>query len=105
MKSNTVFFRYTFYAMVEDRGNPPLNSSLASFTITVTDVNDNSPVFVPSAYVTHVSEGVVLGTSVVMLNATENDQGDNSRLSYRIISGDLGGHFEICNKTVSLFVI
>ena len=90
--------------MAVDMGNPPLNSSMASFTINVTDVNDNSPVFTPSAFIAHVSEGAALGTSVVRVNASEKDQVGEVQLCYRIVSGDPESHFEIDNKTVSLSI-
>ncbi|KAI5624969.1 protocadherin Fat 4-like, partial [Silurus asotus] len=56
-------------------------------TINVTDINDNSPVFTSSEYMTSVSENSVIGSSVIQIIATDKDSGTNAEVAYSLISG------------------
>uniref|UniRef100_A0A3Q3AJN9 Cadherin domain-containing protein n=1 Tax=Kryptolebias marmoratus TaxID=37003 RepID=A0A3Q3AJN9_KRYMA len=63
-------------------------SSYVSVTVHVTDVNDNSPVFDPEEYFPTVQENVPSGTTVLKMNATDNDSGANAVMAYVIQSSD-----------------
>lgn len=52
--------------------------------VTITDVNDNSPIFTQTTYFATVNESSAAGTSVVHLNATDIDQGSNGDIVYRL---------------------
>ncbi|XP_041461446.1 protocadherin Fat 4-like [Lytechinus variegatus] len=52
--------------------------------VTITDVNDNSPIFTQTTYVATVNESSAAGTSVVHLNATDIDEGSNGEIVYRL---------------------
>jgi len=82
---------YSLTITVSDRGTPPLNSS-AVVMVTVTDVNDNAPVFVNTEYHAQVSEGSSAGARLVQLSAHDPDRGVNGLVRYDIISGNGKGH-------------
>ena len=57
-----------------DMGPLPL-SSRGEVTLTLTDINDNSPVFRQSAYSVEVSEEEQVGSAVIQLTADDRDEG------------------------------
>ncbi|CAJ0944561.1 unnamed protein product [Ranitomeya imitator] len=65
-----------YYLTVEatDGGTPPL-SDVATISINITDINDNSPVFSQSSYTAVVGEDAVSGQSILM----DNDPKHTSR--------------------------
>ena len=67
--------------MVTDNGTTPL-SSVGNFTITVLDVNDNSPVFEEERYSGDLLENSPPGTSILTVVATDADSGTNSEITY-----------------------
>uniref|UniRef100_H2ZZL6 Protocadherin-16 n=1 Tax=Latimeria chalumnae TaxID=7897 RepID=H2ZZL6_LATCH len=68
----------------------PQRSSTAQLQITVLDENDNSPAFDRSHYRTSVAEDVTIGSVVLQLIATDQDQGANGELMYSLIDDTLG---------------
>lgn len=56
--------------------------------ITVQDANDNAPTFIQSSYAVSVKENTPLGTVILVLLATDDDQGDNGKITYTIPSFD-----------------
>nr|XP_014347269.1 PREDICTED: protocadherin-11 X-linked isoform X2 [Latimeria chalumnae] len=66
---------------VEDGGTPP-RSSTAILQVTVTDVNDNRPVFKESEIEVSIPENAPIGTSVTQLHATDADLGPNARIHF-----------------------
>ncbi|XP_075708430.1 protocadherin-9 isoform X2 [Rhinoderma darwinii] len=72
---------YVMKIKVEDGGNPQ-KSSTAILQVTVSDVNDNKPVFKESQIEVHVPENAPIGTSVVQLHATDADIGSNAEIKY-----------------------
>uniref|UniRef100_A0A672YM25 Protocadherin alpha-2-like n=1 Tax=Sphaeramia orbicularis TaxID=375764 RepID=A0A672YM25_9TELE len=67
-----------------DGGKPPRSGSL-QININVIDVNDNVPTFSKSLYKVRVNENVAPGTMVIKLNATDLDEGMNSKIVYSLI--------------------
>ena len=63
--------------------------------VTVTDINDNAPVFDPVSYKAVVSESSLIGVEVVTLTATDEDSGKNSDIVYSIMKGNTNGDFTI----------
>lgn len=53
-------------------------------TVSVSDVNDNSPRFQPPFLAVNISERDGLGTTVILPGATDNDVGENARLSFEV---------------------
>ncbi|XP_035380607.1 protocadherin-9 [Electrophorus electricus] len=72
---------YVMKIKVEDGGHPQ-KSSTAILQVTVTDVNDNKPVFKESQMEVHIPESSPVGTSVVQLQATDADVGSNAEIKY-----------------------
>ncbi|XP_056450911.1 protocadherin alpha-C2-like [Gadus chalcogrammus] len=63
-------------------GGVPARSGTASIVINVLDINDNAPVFNQSVYTVNVTENASLGSVVMTLNATDQDEGKNAELLY-----------------------
>ena len=87
---------YTFNISARDGGDTPRYGYL-QLSIDITDVNDNPPTFDPSEYVTQVREGERVGTSVIRVEASDEDIGDNAEIFYSII--DSSGQFMIEERT------
>lgn len=79
---------YLLTVTARDGGNPPL-SDTTDVEITVTDVNDNFPVFKQPMYTGSVLEDALIGTSVVQVQATDADIGLNGRIRYALSEKDL----------------
>ena len=62
---------------VEARDDSTNKSVVVEVNITITDVNDNPPVFDPENYVKEVSEDVPNGTIILRVNASDRDSGVN----------------------------
>ncbi|XP_048580487.1 cadherin-23-like isoform X2 [Nematostella vectensis] len=90
---------FTVIVEAKDMGSPTALSSTVPVYVTIVDVNDNQPVFANKLYSTSISESALNGSSVIQVAATDADTGINSRLTYRIISGDEQGHFAINAST------
>jgi protocadherin Fat 1/2/3 len=87
---------YNLTVTVADRGMPPLEADKPAYVIiTVTDTNDNAPVFVPDQYNTSVSEGVKEGTVVVKVTATDKDSGTNAKFDFSITKGNEDDLFKV----------
>ncbi|XP_039976466.1 protocadherin alpha-2-like [Xiphias gladius] len=67
-----------------DGGRPPRSGTL-QLTVNVIDVNDNIPTFSKSLYKARVRENSNAGTLVIKLNATDLDEGMNSKILYSLI--------------------
>uniref|UniRef100_A0A672QBL2 FAT atypical cadherin 2 n=1 Tax=Sinocyclocheilus grahami TaxID=75366 RepID=A0A672QBL2_SINGR len=57
----------------------------AKVEIDVEDINDNAPVFQSLSYVTDMSEGLPIGTSVLQVSAFDKDSGRNSDITYQLV--------------------
>ena len=79
-------------------------TSLTVIHINVLDVNDNSPVFEKDQYGVELLENITGGQTVVLLKATDLDEGDNGKVRYKIVN-DFGGKFRIDSKSGRLSVV
>nr|XP_012996701.1 protocadherin gamma-A1 [Cavia porcellus] len=64
-----------------DGGNP-IRSGTLRIRVQVVDVNDNPPAFTQAEYHKSVPENVPLGTRLLMVNATDPDEGANGEVTY-----------------------
>ena len=80
-------------------------TSQATVYITVTDVNDNQPVFTvpPGGYVANISENAGVGLEVITVMATDNDLGTHMEITYAI--NDEGVPFQIIDPNVGVVYI
>lgn len=72
---------YSLNISARDGGQPPRNGYLL-VNVTVLDVNDNPPIFDHSDYIVSLNESVPPGTAVLQVQATDNDLGDNAKITY-----------------------
>lgn len=73
-----------FYALnisARDGGEPARNGYL-QVNVTILDVNDNPPIFDHSDYIVSLNETVPPGSPVLQVMASDNDLGDNAKITY-----------------------
>ena len=78
---------YSFHVLAIDNGAPPTGrkTGTADVTVTVHDVNDNSPTFPSAQFTSPVEENAPIGTEVLMTMAVDADAGVNADIaSYTI---------------------
>ncbi|GCC29831.1 hypothetical protein chiPu_0008273 [Chiloscyllium punctatum] len=68
--------------LIAKDGGVPVRSGTAQVTIIVNDANDNAPVFPQSVYRVSLLESAASGTQVIILNATDLDDGTNGEINY-----------------------
>ncbi|XP_058506400.1 protocadherin alpha-8-like [Solea solea] len=69
-------------------GGTPVKSGSILIIVNVLDINDNPPIFSQTLYKTSIYENVKIGTSIITLNATDLDIGNNGQISYSFIEMD-----------------
>uniref|UniRef100_A0A7N8Y4Q1 Cadherin EGF LAG seven-pass G-type receptor 1a n=1 Tax=Mastacembelus armatus TaxID=205130 RepID=A0A7N8Y4Q1_9TELE len=100
--------RAQYHLIVEanDQGKDPgPRSATATVHISVEDENDNYPQFSEKRYVVQVPENVAVNTKVIQVEATDRDEGNNAKVHYSIISGNVKGQFYIHSPTGVIDVI
>ena len=90
--------RLRFVVVASDAGVPSLSSSV-TVTVSVGDVNDNSPVFDQAAYEASVSDRAPRGQFVVAVQASDDDVTDRARLTYAIVDGNTRQAFTVDSQT------
>ncbi|ELU01385.1 hypothetical protein CAPTEDRAFT_135638 [Capitella teleta] len=91
---------YELTVVASDMGTPPLVST-ETLTLYVTDTNDNAPRFSQSTYYADIQEIIAPGSSVIQLEAIDEDYGNNSMITYELLRTP-GSHwewFQINNRT------
>uniref|UniRef100_A0A1I8HEQ0 Cadherin domain-containing protein n=1 Tax=Macrostomum lignano TaxID=282301 RepID=A0A1I8HEQ0_9PLAT len=81
---------HTVTVKLTDLGTPA-RTNQALFTITLTDLNDNTPTFSFAQMVTSVPENSAIGAAVTTVYATDADTGTNGAIAYSMISNDGAG--------------
>ncbi|XP_059918603.1 protocadherin alpha-2-like isoform X6 [Gadus macrocephalus] len=97
-------FKLTLTAV--DGGNPT-RSGTSQIVINVLDVNDNRPVFSSSLFKTRILENLPPGTKIIILNATDADEGVNSDIEYSLRSkgqDDIFDLFDIDPKSGAISI-
>ncbi|KAL5021610.1 hypothetical protein ScPMuIL_000765 [Solemya velum] len=85
--------RYLLSIVAADKGVEPQSSS-ATVTINIADMNDQKPVFVQKIYQVKMSENLKSGP-VVTVSATDNDIGENAKLMYTLKTGEDAKFFKM----------
>ncbi|XP_041653448.1 protocadherin gamma-C5-like [Cheilinus undulatus] len=78
------FSEYNIEITATDSGSPPL-SSKKTIPVSITDVNDNPPVFTQPSYNVYLKENGVPGSILYSVSASDLDFGENAKLSYSIL--------------------
>ncbi|KAL6474036.1 hypothetical protein MHYP_G00175970 [Metynnis hypsauchen] len=81
---------YNITVIAIDSGSPPLSSS-ATLRLSLSDVNDNAPVFEKRTYSVYVSENNSPGLSLFTVSARDSDWHQNARISYFLAEQQIGG--------------
>lgn len=85
---------YLLTIQATDGGTPPLSNHV-TVNITVTDSNDNAPVFVQMSYSATIREDAEIGDKILQVTANDLDSGLNGKVTYSIANGDRHGQFQI----------
>uniref|UniRef100_A0A8C2IYK6 Cadherin EGF LAG seven-pass G-type receptor 1b n=1 Tax=Cyprinus carpio TaxID=7962 RepID=A0A8C2IYK6_CYPCA len=80
-------------------------SSTSTMHIFIEDENDNYPQFSEKRYVVQVPENIAVNSQVAMVKATDKDAGNNAKVHYSIINGNIKGQFYIHSPTGVIDVI
>ncbi|XP_038131629.1 protocadherin gamma-C5-like [Cyprinodon tularosa] len=73
-----------------DSGSPPL-SSKKTIHVSITDVNDNPPIFTQSSYNVYLKENKIPGSILYSVSASDRDSGENAKISYSILDSKVLG--------------
>ncbi|KAA0703885.1 Protocadherin gamma-A3 [Triplophysa tibetana] len=81
---------YNITITAVDGGNPPL-SSKEILKLKISDVNDHAPQFQQESYNAFIDENNSPSTTILSVKAEDIDWGQNAKISYFLIDGDLNG--------------
>lgn len=84
------------YALTVQADDGNGGKTLSSITVILTDLNDEAPAFNSASYNGHVTENVVIGSSVMTVTASDGDAADSS-LAYSL-SGTNSSHFTVTSS-------
>lgn len=84
------------YALTVQADDGNGGKTLSSITVILTDLNDEAPAFNSASYNGHVTENVVIGSSVMTVSASDGDAADSS-LAYSL-SGTNSSHFTVTSS-------
>ncbi|NXU81636.1 PCD23 protein, partial [Oreotrochilus melanogaster] len=93
---------YSLTVMALDDGSPALSATQV-LTITVLDVNDETPIFLKQLYETVIHENQDPGEFVIKVEAVDRDAGLNSLLQYEILPGAGYEKFRINSSSGEVF--
>ncbi|XP_072152433.1 DE-cadherin isoform X2 [Bemisia tabaci] len=88
-----------------DNGKPHLDD-VCTIKVTITDVNDNYPVFDKANYVESVPQDLAVGQEVMRISATDIDDGNNSTVVYELSpkNYDDGSYFRMDANSGVIFL-
>ncbi|XP_034740301.1 protocadherin gamma-C5-like [Etheostoma cragini] len=76
--------QYNIEITASDAGSPPL-SSKKIIPVSITDVNDNPPIFSQPSYSVYLKENGVPGSILYSVSASDLDFGENAKISYSVL--------------------
>ncbi|KAM9455721.1 protocadherin gamma-A11-like isoform 7-T7 [Clarias gariepinus] len=79
---------YNITITATDRGSPPLSSSI-TIHLSVSDINDNPPVFEQQSYTAYVMENNKPGTSISSVTARDPDWRQNGTVLYSLVPSEI----------------
>nr|XP_023698673.1 protocadherin beta-16-like isoform X14 [Paramormyrops kingsleyae] len=81
---------YNISILATDEGSPPLSSS-QTIQLSVSDVNDNAPLFDDQMYLAYLSENNQPGSSVCSVRARDPDWKQNGTVTYSLLPSEVKG--------------
>lgn len=78
---------YNLTVVAEDLGSPPFKT-FTQYTIRVGDENDNAPSFSKQVFEISVMENKAPGSYVASLVARDPDEGDNGKVTYKLLENE-----------------
>uniref|UniRef100_A0A8C5PJH8 Cadherin domain-containing protein n=1 Tax=Leptobrachium leishanense TaxID=445787 RepID=A0A8C5PJH8_9ANUR len=81
---------YSIHILASDLGSPSLYNQV-TVRINISDVNDNEPVFLQSAYKAFIKENNEPGSLLCTVAASDPDQEENARLRYSVAESHIEG--------------
>uniref|UniRef100_A0A3Q1ASY8 Protocadherin Fat 4 n=1 Tax=Amphiprion ocellaris TaxID=80972 RepID=A0A3Q1ASY8_AMPOC len=91
---------YQLLIEVEDKGEPKKFGYL-QVNVTIQDINDNPPLFEQDQYQTSVFEDAAVGSSILQITASDQDEGANAEVRYFL---DEGTPFQIDPKAGTVII-
>nr|XP_006635865.1 PREDICTED: neural-cadherin-like isoform X1 [Lepisosteus oculatus] len=76
-----------YLVVVEARDGGGLTGT-GTATIIVSDINDHPPVFTQRVYMASVTESLDINSEVLVMSATDGDEGENAMMTFSIVGGD-----------------
>ncbi|XP_077984698.1 protein dachsous-like [Glandiceps talaboti] len=61
-------------------------SSAAQICVTISDINDNAPVFTSIPFTINITSDIAVGSEILQLTAVDRDEGSNAEIVYSMIS-------------------
>ena len=95
--------QYVFKIVARDQGTPSRHSS-KNVEVYVIDENESPPLPEDAQMSIKVRENTPIGTPVGQVRATDADSGENGRVAYYIIRGNIFGTFGLNSTTGIIFV-
>ncbi|XP_013082936.2 protocadherin-23-like isoform X2 [Biomphalaria glabrata] len=89
---------YNLVIVVQDQMG---KNATATVSVTVTDINDNNPIFSQNVYIFAVADNATPGTFIETLNATDKDAGVNASIS-ATLSGAHASDFSLDSSSLVL---
>lgn len=90
------------YSLTISANNGQGDVTNAILALTITDVNDNDPVFSQNVYTAQVIENYPIGGSVKRVTCTDADSGVNKDLTLSIVAGNTGNAFRITSDVIEV---
>ncbi|XP_056373092.1 protocadherin gamma-B5-like isoform X28 [Hyla sarda] len=79
---------YNVTVQCMDKGSPPLSTN-RTLQLTISDVNDNAPVFEKMNYIVYIMENNQPGTSIHNILASDLDEDENGKIIYNIVNSNI----------------
>nr|XP_054596935.1 neural-cadherin [Nothobranchius furzeri] len=76
-----------YLVVVEARDGGGL-SGTGTATVMISDVNDHPPIFTQRSYTALVTEDLEVNSEVLVVSATDGDEGENAVVTFSIVGGD-----------------
>ncbi|XP_047190617.1 protocadherin gamma-A11-like [Scophthalmus maximus] len=81
---------YNITITATDSGSPPMSSDM-KLHLTISDINDNPPLFDKIKYDAQLTENNPHGMSIITVTATDSDSNQNARISYLLEDTQVNG--------------